>query len=144
AWDAWTSFAWIDLILLLTVVVSIGMAVLAGLRVPMPMRPGAILTAFGGFSFLLALYRLISPPWSDAGREAAPWLSLLCLAAVIGGGVLSNRLQSKNREAARSGAGNGARHREKPAASRTRRRRPVTERTERDRRPAGSGFNDHN
>lgn len=99
AWDAWTSFAWIDLILLLTVVVSVGLAVAAGLRLWSPVRPGAILTTLGGLSFLLVAYRLISPPWSDAGREAAPFLALLCLAAVIGGGLLSDRLQPRGRAA---------------------------------------------
>lgn len=101
SWDAWTSFAWIDLILLLTVAVAIAAAVLAGMRARLPLRPGAILAVLGGISFLLVLYRLISPPWSDAGRDAAPWLALLCLAAVVGGGVLSNRFQEQRRTATR-------------------------------------------
>ncbi len=143
AWDAWTSFAWIDLILLLTVAVAIGSAVLAGLRVKLAIRPGAILTALGGVSFLLVLYRLISPPWSDAGREAAPWLALLCLAAVIGGGWLSNQFQGRRAKAEREpGRKPRAMRRERGAQRGEDRRR--TAGPDRDRRPAGTGFNDYN
>lgn len=141
-WDAWTSFAWIDLVLLLTVVAAIGSAVLSALRARIPVRPGAILTAIGGLSFLLVLYRLVSPPWNDAGREAAPWLSLLCLGAVIGGGYLSTRLQAGIRR-------NGPRRQEQEGRMKNRgperrQSRRVADRPERDRPPAGAGFIDHN
>ncbi|MDQ2621761.1 MAG: hypothetical protein M3Y45_01835 [Actinomycetota bacterium] len=141
-WDAWTSFAWIDLILLLTVVVAIGSAVLSVLQARLPVRPGAILTALGGLSFLLVLYRLISPPWDDAGREAAPWLSLLCLAAVVGGGYLSNRLQSGRRNDAPKRRESSEREKRRSASRRGDDRGRTRQSGER--RPAGTGFSDHN
>lgn len=89
SFDAWVSFAWIDLFLLVVVAVTlafVGMA-FAGLR--LRFRPGPVLTALGALAFLLVFYRLLIPPWADAQRELAPFLALLCCAAIAGGGHLS-------------------------------------------------------
>src|SRR4051794_26938347 len=65
---AWQAFDWIDLLLLLTVIVAVGAAVLAasGRTVQMP-APTATLTAgIGALATLLVLYRLINEPGPDA------------------------------------------------------------------------------
>lgn len=98
-WNAWTSFGTIDLILFFTAVLAIGVAVAAMFRVPLPVLPGPVLTVAGGLAFLLVAYRLINPPWDGAGRAAAPFFALLCLAAISSGGVLSRRIRTAHRTA---------------------------------------------
>jgi hypothetical protein len=89
SFDAWVSFAWIDLFLLAVSVVAVGSAVagFAGLR--LRIRPGLVLVAIGAGAFVLVAYRLILPPWDGAEREMAPFLALLCCLGISGGGFLS-------------------------------------------------------
>ncbi|MBK5111103.1 MAG: hypothetical protein JJE10_07000 [Thermoleophilia bacterium] len=97
SFDAWVSFAWIDLYLLLTVIVSLALPVLAARRVRLPVKGGAILVVLGAGACLLILFRLLFPPWDGAGREAAPFLAFLCAAAIVAGGELSNHLVAVDR-----------------------------------------------
>jgi hypothetical protein len=48
----------------------------------------------GAGAFILIALRLLFPPWDEAGREAAPFLALLCAATIVAGGHLSNLLVS--------------------------------------------------
>jgi hypothetical protein len=94
SFDAWVSFAWIDLFLLAAVAVVLlflGMA-FAGVR--LSFRPGPVLVGLGLACFLLVAYRLILPPWADAQREAAAFFALLCCLAIAGGGQLSFLISS--------------------------------------------------
>jgi hypothetical protein len=89
SFDAWVSFAWIDLILLAVVAVAFAFVAMAFAGARLRFRPGPILTGLGVLAFLLIAYRLVVPPWSGADREAAPFLALLCSLAIAGGGHLS-------------------------------------------------------
>lgn len=134
-WNAWTSFGTIDLILFFTAVAAIGLAVAAVFKVGFPVLPGPVLTVLGGISFLLVAYRLVNPPWAGAGRSAAPFLALLCMAGIVGGGLLSSRIQARTRNRRRSARGS----RERNGGQRVG-RRPLPAGTER----AEAGFNDFN
>jgi hypothetical protein len=88
--NAWQSFDLIDLILLLTVIVSVGLAVAtaAARTVALPVAASAITAGLGILATILVLYRLIDPP-EDAGREFGVWLGLIASAGVALGGWLS-------------------------------------------------------
>lgn len=107
SFNAWISFDWIDLYLLFTVVVALALPVLAArqVRVPvptlghgrMPVEAGAVLIALGAGAFVVIGFRLLFPPWDGAGREAAPFLALLCAAVIAAGGRLSSHLVAVDR-----------------------------------------------
>jgi hypothetical protein len=85
--NAWQSFDFIDLILLLTIVVALGVAFLkaSGNSVSLPV-PGSTVTALlGALSTLLVLYRVIDPP-SDLDRKFGLFLGLIFAAAIAYGG----------------------------------------------------------
>ncbi|MEX0620059.1 MAG: hypothetical protein WD181_00575 [Solirubrobacterales bacterium] len=103
SFDAWVSFAWIDLFLLAVITVTIAFVIMAFMGVRLRFDPGPVLMVLGIISFLLISYRLIFPPWAQAEREAAPFLALICCAAVAGGGRLSH-LISSGQLRARSGS----------------------------------------
>jgi hypothetical protein len=85
--NAWQSFDWIDLILLLAVIASVGFAIIdmTGASVSLPVAGSAVTTGIGALAFLLVLYRLINPP-EDLGREIGVWLGLLTTAGITYGG----------------------------------------------------------
>ncbi len=87
--NAWQSFDFIDLILLLAVIASVGFAVidLSGASVSLPVAGSAVTAGIGAIAFLLVLYRLIDPPGGDGiGREIGVWLGLLATAGITYGG----------------------------------------------------------
>ncbi|MFA9399535.1 MAG: hypothetical protein ACERKT_00330 [Acidobacteriota bacterium] len=92
--DAWVSFGWIDLYLMLTAVVTVTLPILAARRMRLPVKAGALLVALGAGAFILIAFRLLFPPWEGAGREPAPYLALLCAVTIVAGGHLSNLLVS--------------------------------------------------
>ncbi len=102
--NAWTSFAVIDLVLMLAAVAVIALVVMALKHARLPVEPGPVVTVLGVIPFLLVAWRLISPPWAGAGRAGTPFLALACLAAVAGGGILSGRLRGAVRKRGRKGA----------------------------------------
>jgi hypothetical protein len=87
--NAWESFDFIDLILLLAVIVSVGVAAIdmTGASVSLPVAGSAVVTGIGALAFLLVLYRLINPP-SDLGREFGVWLGLIATAGITYGGYV--------------------------------------------------------
>jgi len=89
SFDAWVSFAWLDLVLLAVSVAAVVFAVLGFAGVRTRFQPGLFLVAVGLVGFLLVAYRLVIPPWDGADREAAPYLALLCCLAIAAGGHLS-------------------------------------------------------
>ena len=83
--NAWESFDFIDLILLVTVVVTLG-AVLAQAGdavIDFPLFP--VVAILGGLSTLLVLYRIIDPP-GGIDREFGVFLGLILSALVAYGG----------------------------------------------------------
>ena len=67
--NAWESFGFIDIVLLLTIIVAIGVAVMSAnaQTVDLPVAGSAIVCALGILSVLLILFRIISPP--DFGAD---------------------------------------------------------------------------
>lgn len=94
SFDAWVSFAWLDLFLLAVIATTLATVVAAFAGLKLRFRPAPVLTVLGGVSFLWILCRLVFPPWPEAEREAAPFLALLCCAALAGGGHLSYLISS--------------------------------------------------
>jgi hypothetical protein len=85
SFNAWESFDFIDLILLVTVVVTVG-AVIAQLSdavIDFPLNP--VVAVLGGLSVLLILYRIIDPP-GGADREFGVFLGLVLSGLVAYGG----------------------------------------------------------
>jgi hypothetical protein len=62
--SAWATLEGISLILMLTIAVTVGAAllVLRGSRWKPAIPPSAVVTALGGLSFLLILFRIVFPP----------------------------------------------------------------------------------
>jgi hypothetical protein len=85
--NAWQAFDFIDLVLLLTVIVSVGFAIAAAAakNVNLPVAGGALTAGLGIIATLLVLYRIIDPPF-NAGREIGVWLGLIASAGVAFGG----------------------------------------------------------
>jgi hypothetical protein len=85
--NAWQSFDFIDLVLLVTIVVAVGLALttMAARTVALPVAASAITAALGILSALLVLYRIIDPP-SDAAREIWVFVGLVLTAAIAYGG----------------------------------------------------------
>jgi len=83
--NAWESFDFIDLILFVTVVVTVGSVVAkaSDALVDFPFNP--VVTVLGGLCLLLVLYRIIDPP-GGADREWGVFLGLILTALVTYGG----------------------------------------------------------
>ena len=88
--NAWQAFDFTDLILLLAVLVSVGLAVmtLAGASSGLPVAGSALTCGVGVLAFLFVLYRTLDPPIDDAEREIGLWLGLLATAGIAVGGYL--------------------------------------------------------
>jgi len=98
-WNAWQAFSWIDLVLFVTIIVAVGGALVtaAATSVNIPVAVSAITTGLGILSFLLVLFRVISPPdfgaddfgfgdVVDTSRGIGVWLGLILTAAIAYGG----------------------------------------------------------
>jgi hypothetical protein len=98
--DAWGSYGFTDVILLLTVLAAIGLAYLSasGARVNLPVAASAIVTALGILSLILIIISIISPPnfagvslpeGVDKTRHVGVWLGLIATAVLTYGGYLA-------------------------------------------------------
>lgn len=83
--DAWESFDFIDLILFVTAVVTVGSVVAkaSDALIDFPFNP--VVTILGGLCVLLVLYRIIDPP-GGLDREWGVFLGLIFAALVTYGG----------------------------------------------------------
>lgn len=83
--SAWESFDFIDLILFVTVLVTVGslVAKASDALVDFPFNP--VVTVLGGLCLLLILYRIIDPPYGT-DREWGVFLGLILAALVTYGG----------------------------------------------------------
>lgn len=95
--NAWQAFGFIDIVLFVTILVAVGGAIVAATAtsVNAPVAVSAITAGFGIVSFLLVLFRVISPPGSGDIPDAAGigidrgigvWLGLILTAAIAFGG----------------------------------------------------------
>jgi hypothetical protein len=85
SFNAWESFDFIDLVLMLTVLVAVGTALVraSDAVVDFPLNPAV--AVLGGIATLLVLYRIIDPP-GGSDREWGVFLGLVLSAAVAFGG----------------------------------------------------------
>ena len=108
--NAWQAFDFIDIILLVTVVVAIGMFVISATQsnVNLPVAGSAITTGLGILSTILVLYRIINPP-GDLDRKFGVFLGLIAAAGVAIGGWMAMQEEgtSFSGEADRFGGGGG-------------------------------------
>jgi hypothetical protein len=104
--NAWQSFDFIDIILLVTVVVAVGAAVAkaADARIDFPLS--TIVTVLGALSTILVLYRIIDPP-GDASRKFGVFLGLIFAAAVTYGGWLAMQTEGTSFQDAADRLGGG-------------------------------------
>ena len=88
--NAWESFDFTDLILLLAVLVSVGLAAmtLMGNSASLPVAGSALTCGIGALAFLFVLYRTIDPPADGLDREIGLWLGLLATAGIAVGGYM--------------------------------------------------------
>ena len=89
--NAWQSFSWIDLLMLITALVAVGAAAAAasGRMRADSLSPTAGLTAgLGALTVLAILYRLINEPGPDAllNIKIGAWLGLISAAVLTYGG----------------------------------------------------------
>lgn len=86
--NAWQSFDFIDLLLLVTAVVAVGAAAAKASdnRIDFPLS--TMVTVLGALSTLLVLYRIIDPPGS-LDRKLGVFLGLIFAAALTYGGWLA-------------------------------------------------------
>jgi hypothetical protein len=88
--NAWQSFDFIDVVLLVTVIVAVGLAVMgaAGTSPNLPVAASALTAGFGILATLLVLYRIIDPP-GEAEREYGVFLGLIASAGIAAGGWMA-------------------------------------------------------
>jgi uncharacterized membrane protein YgcG len=86
--NAWQSFDFIDLLLLLTVVVAVGAAVVKATDTPLEFPLSTAVTVLGGLSTLLVLYRILDPP-DSLDRKFGVFLGVLLAAGLTYGGWLA-------------------------------------------------------
>jgi hypothetical protein len=95
--NAWESFSFIDIVLLVTVLAAVAVAIirLTDALVEPPVSVNAAVAVLGAISVLLILYRIIDPPGFDgaadvAGVDVGPsigvFLGLIAAAAIAYGG----------------------------------------------------------
>lgn len=85
SFNAWESFDFIDLVLLVTVLVAVGTVLAKASDSVIDFPLNAVVAALGGLSALLVLYRIIDPP-AELDREWAVFLGLILSALVAYGG----------------------------------------------------------
>lgn len=87
--NAWQSFDLIDLVLLATVIVAVGGAVIAGsgARLDLPFPISTATAGLGALATILVLYRVLNPPGEGGvDREIGLFLGLIASAGVAYGG----------------------------------------------------------
>jgi hypothetical protein len=86
--NAWDSFDFIKIVMLLTIVAAIALAAMSamGSRVNLPIAMSAIVAGLGILTTLLVLYRVIDPPAEGLDRSYGVFLGLVASAAIAYGG----------------------------------------------------------
>lgn len=116
--NAWESFAFIDIILLITIIVAVGLAVMtaSAQSVNLPVAASALTAGLGILATVLVLFRIIFTPY-DLGRDFWVFVGLILAAGIAYGGWASmqeegtsfqaqaDRLQSRDTGAGGTGTG---------------------------------------
>lgn len=87
--NAWQSFAWIDIVMLITIIVAVGAAALtvSAQSVNSLVAISALVAVLGILSVILIIIRVINPPGGEGvGREAGVFLGLIAAAGIAYGG----------------------------------------------------------
>ncbi len=114
--NAWESFDFIDIVLLLAVIAAVGLMVLSASQasVNLPVAASAITAGLGILATLLVLYRVIDPPdfgveGLDVGRKIGVFLGLIASAGIGLGGWMAMQEEGTtfSGEADRFGGGQG-------------------------------------
>jgi hypothetical protein len=109
--NAWESFDFIDIVLLLAVIAGVGLAVLAAAQssVQLPVAASAITAALGILATLMVIYRILDPP-SEASRKIGLFLGLIAVVGITIGGWLAMQEEGTTfgGEADRLGGGGAA------------------------------------
>jgi hypothetical protein len=124
--NAFGSFSFIDIILLITVLAALGLAYLraSDSDVDLPVAASVVVTILGGLSTLLILFRIISPPdlgvdvsGIDTTRKIGVWIGLIAAGALTYGGYLAMQEEGTSFQgtADRFGGGGGGFGDEPPA-----------------------------
>jgi hypothetical protein len=98
--NAWTAFGFIDIVLLVTIIVAIGLAVMAAnaQAADFPVAGSAVVAGLGILSVLLILYRIIDPPGGgdipdgfdiSISRDIGVFLGLIAAGGIAYGGFLA-------------------------------------------------------
>jgi hypothetical protein len=104
--NAWQSFDFIDIVLLATVVVAIGAAVVKASDSAVDFPLSTIVTVLGALSTILVLYRILDPP-SDASRKFGVFLGVIFAAALTYGGWLAMQDEGTSFQGAADRLGEG-------------------------------------
>lgn len=104
--NAWQSFGFIDIVLLATVVVAVGAAVVKAAETKVDFPLSTIVTVLGALSTILVLYRILDPP-SDASRKFGVFLGLIFAAALTYGGWLAMQSEGTSFQDAADRLGGG-------------------------------------
>ncbi len=85
--NAWESFGFIDIVLFVTVVVSVAFGIAAAMArdVALPVAASAIVAGLGILSLVLVAYRLLDTP-SESSRKFGLFLGLIATAGIAYGG----------------------------------------------------------
>src|SRR4051794_37906455 len=93
--NAWESYSWVDLLLLLTIIVSIGLAVLTMTQrtVALPVSASVLVTALGGFCALIVLLRILDQPGPNQFIDVrfGAYIGFLLTLGIAFGGYMSMR-----------------------------------------------------
>jgi hypothetical protein len=102
--SAWQAFAFIDIILFITILAALGLAVLSMTQrsAALPISATVVVTLLGGLSVLLILFRIVSKPdycrggvcagdFLDISLKYGVFLGLIAAAGITAGAVLAMR-----------------------------------------------------
>lgn len=86
--NAWQAFDFIDVVLLVTIVVAVGAAVVKAADAAGDFPLSTIVAALGALSTILIFFRIVDPP-NDASRKLGVFLGLIFAALLTYGGWLA-------------------------------------------------------
>lgn len=88
--NAWESFSFTDLVLLVAVIAGVGGAAMTamGANIDLPFPVSTATAAAGGAATLFVLFRLLNPPADGLDREIGIFLGLIASAGVAYGGYM--------------------------------------------------------
>jgi hypothetical protein len=105
-YNAWQSFGFINVVLLVTIVLAVGAAVVKATEMHIDFPLSTIVTMLGALSTILVLFRILDPP-SEAARKYGVFLGVIFAAALTYGGWLSMQSEGTSFQDAADRLGGG-------------------------------------